>query len=61
MMIVIDIGNKDYEHIKKYTYEEVLHVGWREIINGIPLIEGNNRLINDAIEIIDEIWRENEA
>ena len=58
MMIVIDIDEEDYEHIKEYAHEEVLPVGWREIVNGTPLIECNNRLVNDAIEIIDEIREE---
>ncbi len=39
MQIVIDIDEESYEHIKAYSNEEVLPVGWYAIINGTPLPE----------------------
>ena len=45
MQIVIDIDEESYEHIKAYSNEEVLPVGWYAIINGTPLPEHHGRLI----------------
>lgn len=39
MQIVIDIDEESYEHIKAYSNEEVLPIGWYAIINGTPLSE----------------------
>jgi hypothetical protein len=39
MKIVISISKENYEYIKKHANEEVLPVGWREIIKGLPLPE----------------------
>lgn len=57
MKIVIDLPED--------IYACALHMQMRcpkliimSIKNGITLIKGNNRLINDAIEIIDEVRRE---
>lgn len=57
MKIVIELPEDIYGcalHMKMRCPELII----RAIKNGIPLIEGDNRLINDAIEIIDEIGRE---
>ena len=50
MQIVIDIDEESYEHIKAYSNEEVLPIGWYAIINGTPLPKGHGRLI-DADEL----------
>lgn len=39
MQVVINISKENYEYIKKYANEQVLPVGWREIIKGVPLRE----------------------
>lgn len=44
MKIVIDIDDESYEHIKKYANEEILPIGWYQIINGTPLPKGHGRL-----------------
>lgn len=44
MKIVIDIDEESYEHIKAYSNEEVLPIGWYAIINGTPLPEHHGRL-----------------
>lgn len=46
MKIVIDIDEESYEHIKAYSNEEVLPIGWYAIINGTPLPEHHGRLID---------------
>ena len=64
MKIVIDIDEESYEHIKAYSSEEVLPVGWYAIINGTPLPKDHGRLIDEQ-QIIDrfkpvekfEYWR----
>lgn len=45
MKIVIDIDEESYEHIKAYSNEEVLPIGWYAIINGTPLPKQHGRLI----------------
>ena len=51
MKIVIDIDEESYEHIKAYSNEEVLPIGWYAIINGTPLPKGHGRLIDaDALQ-----------
>ena len=52
MKIVIDIDEESYEHIKAYSNEEVLPIGWYAIINGTPLPKGHGRLI-DADELFE--------
>lgn len=47
MQIVIDIDEESYEHIKAYSNEEVLPIGWYAIINGTPLPEHHGRIIED--------------
>lgn len=44
MKIVIDIDEESYEHIKAYSNEEVLPIGWYAIINGIPLDKIRERI-----------------
>lgn len=54
MKIVIDLPEDIYEcalDMKMRCPKLIIEA----IKNGIPLIEGNNRLVNDAIEIIDVI------
>ena len=53
MQIVIDIDEESYEHIKAYSNEEVLPVGWYAIINGTPLPEEHGDLI-DRTKLYDQ-------
>lgn len=57
MKIVIDLPEDIYE-CALYMYIKCPDLIIRAIKNGIPLIKGNNRLINDALEIIDQIREE---
>lgn len=44
MQIVIDIDEESYEHIKAYSNEKVLPIGWYAIINGTPLPKGHGKI-----------------
>lgn len=53
MKIVISISKENYEYIKKHANEEVLPVGWHEIIKGLPLPESRESIDKTRAKIAE--------